>query len=107
LISVLSTISANAHVIWPNGTAIAATYERTLGGYANDTSFPSIPDTNTFVNLGLNSHPAFFGCNSSNLTMPTPLVVYLPKHPVTYMSNVSEYVTSYNTTTCDGMITNG
>ncbi|OKL61876.1 hypothetical protein UA08_02278 [Talaromyces atroroseus] len=81
--------SANAHVIWPNGTAMIATYERTLAGYANDTSFPSIPDANTFVNLGLNNHPTFFGCN------------------ITYISNVSEYVTSYNTTARDDMILNG
>ncbi|KAF7169989.1 hypothetical protein CNMCM5623_002505 [Aspergillus felis] len=77
-----SDVAAN----WPNGTTMIATYERTLAGFANDTSSP---DANTFVNLGLNSHPTFFGCNSSNLTAPAPLIVYLPNHPVTYMSNLA------------------
>lgn len=92
---------------WPNGTSIIATYERTLAGLANDTSFPSIPDATTFINLGLNSRPTFFGCNISNLTTPAPLVVYLPNHPVTYMSNMSVHETNFNTTARDAMIING
>jgi lysophospholipase len=81
---------------WPNGTSLVTTYERTLGGFANDTSFPSIPDENTFINLGLNTHPTFFGCNSSNLTTPAPLIVYLPNHPVTYMSNMSSQESGFH-----------
>ncbi|RAK90711.1 lysophospholipase phospholipase [Aspergillus costaricaensis CBS 115574] len=92
---------------WPTGESLIATYERTLAGYANDTSFPSIPDGNTFVNLGLISHPTFFGCNSSNMTTPAPLIVYLPNHPVTYMSNTTTTDTTFNTTARDAMITNG
>ncbi|KAH8703405.1 lysophospholipase phospholipase [Talaromyces proteolyticus] len=92
---------------WPNGTTLIATYERTLGGFANDTSFPSIPDANTFVSLGLNTRPVFFGCNSSNLTAPAPLIVYLPNHLVTYPSNVSMYVTNFDTATRDAIILNG
>ncbi|GIJ84639.1 lysophospholipase 1 [Aspergillus pseudoviridinutans] len=98
-----SDVAAN----WPNGTTMIATYERTLAGFANDTSFPSIPDANTFVNLGLNSHPTFFGCNSSNLTAPAPLIVYLPNHPVTYMSNLALNESSFNTTRRDSIILNG
>ncbi|GKZ25456.1 lysophospholipase 1 [Aspergillus brasiliensis] len=92
---------------WPTGESLIATYERTLAGYANDTSFPSIPDGNTFVNLGLISHPTFFGCNSSNMTTPAPLIVYLPNHPVTYMSNTSTTDTTFNSSARDAMIDNG
>ena len=68
---------------WPNGTALVATYERSLNssGLANHTAFPSIPSQNTFVNLGLNAHPTFFGCDASNSSGPTPLVVYIPNAP--------------------------
>jgi hypothetical protein len=41
---------------------------------ANGTSFPYIPDQNTFVNLGLNRRPTFFGCDSANSTGSTPLL---------------------------------
>ncbi|OJJ38784.1 hypothetical protein ASPWEDRAFT_48929 [Aspergillus wentii DTO 134E9] len=92
---------------WPTGSSLMHTYERTLAGLANDTSFPSIPDNNTFVNLGLNARPAFFGCDSSNMTTPAPLVVYLPNQPITYMSNVTITETSYNASARDAMITNG
>ncbi|CAI7660564.1 unnamed protein product [Penicillium glandicola] len=98
--------SDTATDIWPNSEPLVFTYERTLAGLANDTSFPSIPDINTFVNLGLNIRPAFFGCNSSNLTTPAPLVVYLPNQPITYMSNVSMLTSYYNTTSRDAMILN-
>jgi lysophospholipase len=92
---------------WPNGTSLITTYERTLRGFANDTSFSSIPDENTFINLGLNTHPTFFGCNSSNLTMPAPLVVYLPNHPVTYMSNMSSQESGFTNAKRDDVILNG
>ncbi|PYI05205.1 hypothetical protein BO78DRAFT_346155 [Aspergillus sclerotiicarbonarius CBS 121057] len=106
-VDVIFAVDSSVQPYWPNGTSLISTYERVLAGLANDTSFPSIPDAKTFVNLGLNSQPTFFGCNSSNLTTPAPLVVYLPNHPVTYMSNVSQEVTSYNTSRRDAMIING
>ncbi|KAL2827336.1 lysophospholipase [Aspergillus cavernicola] len=81
---------------WPNGESLVSTYERTIAHFDNSTSFPSIPDDNTFVNLGLNSRPTFFGCDSSNLTEPSPLVVYLPNAPITTMSNYSDSKSSYN-----------
>jgi lysophospholipase len=80
---------------WPNGTALVASYERSLEAIANGTSFPSIPAQNSFVNLGLNNRPTFFGCDSSNTTSATPLIVYLPNSPYTYQSNVSTFQPSY------------
>lgn len=103
--------SADTNNYWPNGTSLVATYERSLasgtGNLANGTSFPSIPSTNTFVNLGLNTHPTFFGCNSSNTTTMTPLVVYIPNYPYSYHSNVSTFDPAYNTSERDAIISNG
>ena len=92
---------------WPNGAALVATYERSLTGLANGTSFPSVPDNNTFVNLGLNRRPTFFGCDSSNTTKITPLVVYIPNAPYVYNSNVSTFDLSYNTSERNAIVQNG
>jgi lysophospholipase len=101
--------SADTTYSWPNGTALVATYERSLNstGIGNGTAFPAIPDQNTFVNLGLNTRPTFFGCNSSNLTGPAPLVVYVPNYPYSAHSNVSTFTLSYNDTQRDDIILNG
>ncbi|RDW74258.1 lysophospholipase family protein [Aspergillus mulundensis] len=100
--------TANIHN-WPNGKSLVRTYERSLNstGVGNGTAFPAIPDTNTFLNLGLNKRPTFFGCNSWNLTAPAPLIVYLPNAPYTYMSNKSTYDLSYSNADRDAMIENG
>ena len=106
--------SADTDNYWPNGTALVATYQRSVNGasanggnLANGTSFPAVPDQNTFVNLGLNTRPTFFGCNSSNTTSPTPLVVYIPNSPYTYHSNFSTFTSSYNTSERDLTVANG
>ncbi|KAL9636540.1 MAG: hypothetical protein Q9164_002758 [Protoblastenia rupestris] len=103
--------SADTENYWPNGTSLVATYQRSLntstGNIANGTSFPSVPDVNTFVNLGLNQKPTFFGCNSSNTSTITPLIVYLPNTPYAYHSNVSTFDPSYNTTERDAILQNG
>lgn len=99
---------------WPNGTAMVATYERAMhGDISNGTLFPYIPDTNTFVNLGLNRRPTFFGCSAQNITAgranatAPPLVVYMPNTPYTYKSNVSTFTMSYKNEERDGIIANG
>ncbi|KAF3480878.1 lysophospholipase Plb2 [Arthroderma uncinatum] len=101
--------SADTEFRWPNGNTMVATYQRSLNtsGIANGTSFPAVPDNNTFVNLGLNNRPTFFGCNSSNTTSPTPLIVYIPNSPYVTYSNVSTFDLKYNNTQRDAIILNG
>ena len=92
---------------WPDGFAIMSTYRRSLATIQNGTIFPSIPDTNTFFNLGLNTRPTFFGCDANNFTGPTPLIVYLPNAPYVYNSNVSTYDLKYNNTERNAIVLNG
>ncbi|TGO46747.1 hypothetical protein BOTNAR_0567g00010 [Botryotinia narcissicola] len=100
--------SADTTYFWPNGTSLVATHERSQNKtIANGTAFPSIPGQNTFVNLGLNKRPSFFGCDPSNSTGPTPLVVYIPNAPYIYQSNVSTFDPSYNATERNLIIENG
>ncbi|PWY87413.1 lysophospholipase Plb3 [Aspergillus heteromorphus CBS 117.55] len=101
--------SADTDYYWPNGTSLVATYERSLDrtGIANGTAFPAIPDQNTFVNLGLNSRPSFFGCDPKNISGKAPLVIYLPNSPYTYDSNFSTFTLTYTDEERDSVITNG
>ncbi|PYH98100.1 hypothetical protein BO71DRAFT_395575 [Aspergillus ellipticus CBS 707.79] len=100
--------SADTDYYWPNGTSLVATYERSLvGNVANGTAFPAIPDQNTFVNLGLNSRPTFFGCDPKNISGTAPLVIYLPNSPYTYDSNFSTFTLTYSDEERDSVITNG
>ena len=101
--------SADTQTSWPNGTSMVATYRRSLDptGIANGSVFPSVPDQNSFVNLGLNTRPTFFGCDSSNMTGPSPLIVYIPNFPYSYLSNVSTFDLQYNTTERNSIIQNG
>ncbi|KAJ6119961.1 hypothetical protein N7523_004241, partial [Penicillium sp. IBT 18751x] len=101
--------SADTSTRWPNGTAMVATYERSLSSLGNSSglTFPSVPDQNTFINLGLNNRPTFFGCNSSNITGSAPLIVYIPNAPYIYQSNVSTFDLEYNVTERDAIIENG
>lgn len=100
--------SADTDNHWPNGSALVGTYERSLDTLvSNGTAFPAVPDVNTFINEGLNTHPTFFGCNSSNTSSMTPLVVYLPNFPYDYHSNFSTFTTSYNMSSRDDVVLNG
>jgi lysophospholipase len=99
--------SADTENYWPNGTAMVATYERSLTPLSNGTSFPSVPDQNTFVNLGLNTRPTFFGCDSSNTTNMTPLVVYIPNAPYVFNSNVSTFDPRHETNERNAIVQNG
>jgi len=100
--------SADTNYNWPNGTSLVATYERSLNNtIENGTAFPSIPDQNTFVNLGLNTRPTFFGCNSSNITGDAPLVVYVPNAPYIFQSNVTTFNLSYTDSQRNALIRNG
>ena len=101
--------SADTTTYWPNGTSMFATYQRSLhpSGIANGTAFPAVPDVNSFINLGLNSQPTFFGCNSSNQTGPTPLIVYLPNSPYSFDSNVSTFQLEYTDEERNAIVLNG
>ncbi|KAH7027695.1 lysophospholipase-like protein [Microdochium trichocladiopsis] len=85
--------SADTEYYWPNGTALRATYERSKQDVANGTNFPAVPGANTFINLGLNRRPTFFGCDVSEFRgghVP-PLIVYVPNAPYTINSNISTF----------------
>jgi lysophospholipase len=101
--------SADTTYAWPNATSLVATYERSQGGLANGTVFPSIPDQNTIINLGLNTHPTFFGCNTSNMTngLSVPLIVYIPNSPYVTFSNETTFTLETNDTYRDAIIING
>lgn len=96
---------------WPNGTALVATYQRANTDIMNKTTFPYVPGQDTFVALGLNNRPAFFGCNSSNVTEGNnipPLVVYLPNSPYVFWSNQSTFAKlDYSLRERNAMIQNG
>lgn len=115
-VDVIFAVDSSADIIapstsalnWPNGTALVATYQRSLNEtMQNGTAFPSIPDQNTFVNLGLNNRPTFFGCDAKNMSGPAPLIVYLPNAPYVYTSNTSTFQMEYNITERNAMIQNG
>jgi lysophospholipase len=100
--------SADTSTAWPNGTSLVTTYQRSLNSViANGTSFPAIPDQNTFVNQGLNKRPTFFGCDVKNTTNPAPLIVYLPNAPYITLSNISTFDLSINNTKRNAIIQNG
>jgi lysophospholipase len=118
-VDVIFAVDSSADIIgdnypsqnWPNGTAMIATYERANTDIMNRTSFPYIPGHDTFVALGLNNRPAFFGCNSSNVTegdnIP-PLIVYLPNSPYVFWSNTSTFAKlEYTLRERNAMIENG
>lgn len=104
--------SADTPQNWPNGTALRASYDRSKSQMANGTLFPPVPDANTFVNLGLNRRPVFFGCDAANFTLGPgqrvpPLVVYVPNAPYTAQSNVSTFQPSYTLAQRNDIIRNG
>jgi lysophospholipase len=102
-------MSADSEYNWPDGTSMVATYRRYLdpSGIANGTGFPSVPGQDSFINLGLNQRPTFFGCNASNMTIPGPLIVYIPNSPNSFFSNVSTFQLEYTNEERNSIIQNG
>lgn len=100
--------SADTPTGWPNGSALVTTYERSKNNkIANGTAFPAIPDTNTFVNNGLNNKPTFFGCDAKNTSSThTPIIVYLPSAPYSYHANISTATHSFENPERDAIIEN-
>lgn len=102
--------SADTEESWPNGFSLTQTYERQFGMQGKGIAFPYVPDNNTFVNLGLNKRPTFFGCDAKNLTnleFIPPLIVYMPNTRESYNSNTSTFKMSYSTSERLHMIKNG
>ncbi|KAK9370661.1 lysophospholipase catalytic domain-containing protein [Lipomyces kononenkoae] len=97
--------SADLDSNWPDGTALITTYERQF--IRQSASMPYVPDNNSFVALNLTRQPTFFGCNASNMSTITPLIVYMANHPYTYLTNTSTIQLSYSTAEVEGFITNG
>ncbi|KIN02263.1 hypothetical protein OIDMADRAFT_121788, partial [Oidiodendron maius Zn] len=110
-VDVIFAIDSSADTVptnWPNGASLIATYQRSLNKtIQNGTAFPSIPDNNTFINLGLNNRPTFFGCDEGNLTGPAPLIVYVPNAPYSSQSNYSTFTLSYTDEERNDVIQNG
>ncbi|EDO17416.1 hypothetical protein Kpol_1037p12 [Vanderwaltozyma polyspora DSM 70294] len=102
--------SADTNNSWPNGASLVNTYQRQFESQGVNIAFPYVPDTNSFVNLGLNRKPTFFGCEASNMTslrQTPPLVVYIPNSKYSYASNQSTFKMSYSKKERIGMIQNG
>lgn len=99
--------SADTEFGWPDGASPIATYERSLENISAGTSFPAIPGKQTFINLGLNTRPTFFGCNASNTSEPSPLIVYIPNYPYVFNSNISTFQLTTNESERDAMVENG
>ncbi|KAL6229809.1 lysophospholipase catalytic domain-containing protein [Aspergillus navahoensis] len=68
---------------------------------------PAVPDSNTFINLGLNNQSTFFGRDAKDLTGPAPLVVYLPNASYTHMTITPTCDLRYSYADRDAMILNG
>ncbi|QLG74389.1 hypothetical protein HG535_0G02720 [Zygotorulaspora mrakii] len=102
--------SADTSQSWPDGSSLVHTYQRQFGAQGKDMAFPYVPDENTFINLGLNQRPAFFGCdarNLSDLNYVPPLIVYIPNSRHSFNGNQSTFKLSYDTDERFGMIQNG
>ncbi|RCI10829.1 hypothetical protein L249_5243 [Ophiocordyceps polyrhachis-furcata BCC 54312] len=83
-------VSSDTNLNWPTGASLISTYRRSVEVPSRKMSFPAVPDKNTFINLGYNSRPTFFGCDASKLAAaPSPLIVYLPNYPYLALSNIS------------------
>ena len=92
--------SADTTTNFPNGTELMTTYKQAqLVGLP----FPFIPDVNTFITMGLNVRPTFFGCNQTGV----PLVIYLPNTNISFPSGVATFTPTYSENTTVGLIQNG
>lgn len=105
--------SADTTYNWPNGTAMVATSTRLQQAHDPQLfGFPPVPDYRTFINLGLNRRPTFFGCDGADAGGGAggggggPLIVYLPNTPYTYNSNVSTFDLSYSPSERDAIVGN-
>lgn len=102
--------SADTNENWPAGESLVHTYRRQSAFQGQGVTFPSVPGMDSFINLGLNERPTFFGCdarNMSDLEYIPPLIVYIPNAPHSYNGNTSTFKLSYSQKEREGVIRNG
>ncbi|RKF56918.1 Lysophospholipase [Golovinomyces cichoracearum] len=93
---------------FPNGASMIATLRRSLDGKLSKlVSFPSVPDNYSFVSLGLNKRPTFFGCDDSDRSRVTPMVIYIPNSNYVVASNISTFKSQYERSLSNDLIRNG
>lgn len=109
--NIIFAVDSSADTIydWLTGNTMMATYKRSinLSGIVNDASFPSIPGTNTFVNLDFNTRPMFFSRGASNTLTPSPLLIYLPKVTNILFSEMFTFYRTSNSSIRNNMALNG
>ncbi|KAN0061499.1 hypothetical protein ACQY0O_006346 [Thecaphora frezii] len=100
---------------WPNGSSLWQTSLRAKNAAYQGYPFPDMPDTNTFINRGLNTRPVFFGCDAkAGVTnsgtafnnSKTPIIAYIPSYPYVAQANVSTYKLSYSLRQSQGVLDN-
>jgi lysophospholipase len=109
-------VNADTQQGWPAGYGLYATYQR----YANSSAqfgkipLPKIPFVNTLINEGLNTHPTFFGCDSTtdvtyadSSTTLAPIIAYIPNYPWTYLSNISANAFQLSNDVSQSILDNG
>ncbi|KAI1434038.1 lysophospholipase catalytic domain-containing protein [Xylaria sp. CBS 124048] len=100
--------SADTNFNYPNGSALRNTFERAKL-HNGSIELPMIPDADTFINLGLNHRPTFFGCNTSDFSAGSipPLLVYIALAPYSTFNNASTLQLSFTDEQRDSFIQNG
>ncbi|CAN3358505.1 lysophospholipase 2 [Diutina catenulata] len=101
--------SADTDKNWPNGTSIAATYQRQFSPQGKGSPFPFVPNVAVQLKNKMNEVPVFYGCDAKNLSILTeyhgnsredtdiPLVVYIPNSYYNAESNTSTFKMYYDT----------
>lgn len=110
---------------WPSGNSLVTTYTRYQSSDNNaDVAgnsrviFPKVPDTNSFVNLGLTSRPTFFGCyakdyspisalDNGDFSEVPPIVLYIANAPYSHMTNNTIFQIQYSQEDSNGHFDNG
>lgn len=98
-------------IAWPDGQHMVNSFERQFQVLGSP-PMPFVPDRETFLNLGLNRRPTFFGCYASNQTglagdTSPPVVVYIPNVGYSDFSNTSTFQLAYTDQKINSMISNG
>ncbi|CAN6667922.1 lysophospholipase 1 [Trichomonascus vanleenenianus] len=102
--------SADTEDNFPDGSSLAATFNRQFGKRAGRDDyryFPNVPAAHTLPDERHMGAPTFFGCELDDESSPSPMVVYLPNSYYTFPSNTSTLKMRYSTKEVAGLINNG